>query len=110
MRREIRVAVIGTGFMGKAHALAYRALPNAFPNLPRPWMVAVADVSETDISFHRKYHFAAAHFSFPGELITCYSTIPKPLTRVSAGDDMRSCARSDSLRISLLKDHQQQRR
>ena len=26
MRREIGVAVIGTGFMGKAHALAYRAV------------------------------------------------------------------------------------
>ncbi|RDJ98563.1 Gfo/Idh/MocA family protein [Paraburkholderia lacunae] len=46
MRREIGVAVIGTGFMGKAHALAYRAVPNAFPNSLMPRMVAVADVSE----------------------------------------------------------------
>jgi hypothetical protein len=67
-------------------------------------------IDSTDISFHRKYHFAAGHFSFPGELITCDSTITKPLTRVSAGDDMHSCARSDSLRIHLRKDHQQQRR
>ncbi|MGF6539344.1 Gfo/Idh/MocA family protein [Paraburkholderia youngii] len=46
MRREIGVAVIGTGFMGKAHALAYRAVPNAFPNSLKPRLVAVADVSE----------------------------------------------------------------
>jgi predicted dehydrogenase len=46
MRQEIGVAVIGTGFMGKAHALAYRAVPNAFPNSLKPRLVAVADVSE----------------------------------------------------------------
>jgi predicted dehydrogenase len=32
--------------MGKAHALAYRAMPNAFPNSVKPRLVAVADVSE----------------------------------------------------------------
>ncbi|MEX3954288.1 Gfo/Idh/MocA family protein [Paraburkholderia sp. EG287B] len=46
MRREIGVGVIGTGFMGKAHALAYRAVPNAFPESVRPRLVAVADVNE----------------------------------------------------------------
>ncbi|SAK89312.1 oxidoreductase domain-containing protein [Caballeronia catudaia] len=46
MRREIGVAVIGTGFMGKAHALAYKAVPNAFPDSWKPRLVAVADVSE----------------------------------------------------------------
>ena len=58
MRREIGVAVIGTGFMGKAHALAYRAVPNAFPNSLRPRLVAVADVSEAGAQQ------AAEHFGF----------------------------------------------
>ncbi|SEK07403.1 Gfo/Idh/MocA family protein [Paraburkholderia diazotrophica] len=46
MRQEIGVAVVGTGFMGKAHALAYRAVPNVFPNSLKPRLVAVADVTE----------------------------------------------------------------
>ncbi|NHL68540.1 Gfo/Idh/MocA family oxidoreductase [Burkholderia ambifaria] len=46
MRQEIGVAVIGTGFMGKAHALAYRAVANVFPRSLKPRLVAVADVSE----------------------------------------------------------------
>ncbi|GJH17214.1 Gfo/Idh/MocA family oxidoreductase [Caballeronia novacaledonica] len=58
MRREIGVAVIGTGFMGKAHALAYRAVPNAFPNSLKPRMVAVADVNEAGAQQ------AAEHFGF----------------------------------------------
>lgn len=47
MRREVGVAVIGTGFMGKAHALAYRAVPNVFPESLKPRLVAVADISES---------------------------------------------------------------
>lgn len=47
MKREIGVAVIGTGFMGRAHALAYRAVPNVFPEALRPRLIAVADVTET---------------------------------------------------------------
>ncbi|RKP57764.1 Gfo/Idh/MocA family protein [Pararobbsia silviterrae] len=46
MRREVGVAVIGTGFMGKAHALAYRAVPYAFPDAAQPRLVAVADINE----------------------------------------------------------------
>ena len=42
---EIGVAVLGTGFMGLAHAYAYRAVGAVFPELPRPRMMAVADVS-----------------------------------------------------------------
>jgi predicted dehydrogenase len=41
---RIGIGIIGTGFMGKAHALAYGAAASTFPGLPRPDLVAVADV------------------------------------------------------------------
>lgn len=41
---EIGVGIIGTGFMGRAHALAYRAAAVTFPELRRPVLIAVADV------------------------------------------------------------------
>jgi predicted dehydrogenase len=41
--REIGVGVIGTGFMGKAHAMAYRAVSSHFPDGMRPVLQAVAD-------------------------------------------------------------------
>jgi predicted dehydrogenase len=43
--REIGIGLIGTGFMGKAHAFAYRSALAAFPNIPAPKLVSVADVS-----------------------------------------------------------------
>ncbi len=43
--QELGVGIIGTGFMGKAHAFAYRAAGGAFPEAPRPRLVAVADVN-----------------------------------------------------------------
>ncbi|MDK2661525.1 Gfo/Idh/MocA family protein [Cupriavidus consociatus] len=58
MRRDIGVAVIGTGFMGKAHALAYRVVANAFPDTLQPRLVAVADVSEQEA------HKAQEQFGF----------------------------------------------
>jgi predicted dehydrogenase len=42
--REIGVGLIGTGFMGRAHAFAYRAVPGIFPGSLRPALQAVADV------------------------------------------------------------------
>jgi predicted dehydrogenase len=42
--REIGVGIIGTGFMGKAHAFAYRAVSSIFPESLRPVLQAVADV------------------------------------------------------------------
>lgn len=44
--RDIGVGIIGTGFMGKTHALAYRAVAGVFPEVPRPNLVAVADINE----------------------------------------------------------------
>jgi predicted dehydrogenase len=43
--REIGIGLIGTGFMGRAHALAYRAAASIFPDIPRPMLVTVADVN-----------------------------------------------------------------
>jgi predicted dehydrogenase len=44
--RELGIGLIGTGFMGKAHAIAYRTAPSAFPDIPVPKLVAIADVNE----------------------------------------------------------------
>jgi predicted dehydrogenase len=43
--REIGIGIIGTGFMGKAHAFAYRAAPGIFPDIPRAVLRSVADVN-----------------------------------------------------------------
>ena len=56
--RELGIGLIGTGFMGKAHAIAYRTALSAFPDIPVPRLVAIADVNE-------KAAAAAAHqYSF----------------------------------------------
>ena len=44
--REIGVGVIGTGFMGKAHSFAYRAVAGIFPGGLRPVLQSVADINE----------------------------------------------------------------
>ena len=45
MRREIGIGLIGTGFMGKAHATAYRAAPVIFPDCPRTVLQMVSDIN-----------------------------------------------------------------
>lgn len=45
-RRDIGVGIIGTGFMGKAHAFAYRAVAGIFPLPLNPVMQMVADNNE----------------------------------------------------------------
>lgn len=59
--RNIGVGIIGTGFMGKAHALAYRAVSGLFPDVPRPVLEIVADIDATgaerarrELGFRRK--------------------------------------------------------
>jgi predicted dehydrogenase len=42
--REIGVGIIGTGFMGKAHAIAYRAVSGIFTQRLRPVLQVVADI------------------------------------------------------------------
>jgi predicted dehydrogenase len=41
--RDIGVGIIGTGFMGRAHGLAYRAVSGIFPTALRPVLEIVAD-------------------------------------------------------------------
>ncbi len=41
--RDIGVGIIGTGFMGKAHGLAYRAAAGIFPLKLKPVLEIVAD-------------------------------------------------------------------
>ena len=43
-KREIGVGIIGTGFMGKTHAIAYRAVSGIFPDALRPTLELVADI------------------------------------------------------------------
>jgi predicted dehydrogenase len=43
--KELGIGLIGTGFMGKAHAIAYRTALSAFPDIPAPRLVAIADVN-----------------------------------------------------------------
>ena len=43
--REIGVGIIGTGFMGRAHAMAYRAVAGIFADSLRPVLQTVADVN-----------------------------------------------------------------
>lgn len=45
MKTHLNIGIIGTGFMGKAHALAYRSALAAFPEIPVPVMHTIADVN-----------------------------------------------------------------
>lgn len=45
MAKTLGIGLIGTGFMGKAHAIAYRTALSAFPDIPVPRLVAVADIN-----------------------------------------------------------------
>jgi predicted dehydrogenase len=44
--RELGIGLIGTGFMGKAHAFAYRAALAAFPDIPVPRLEMIADAEQ----------------------------------------------------------------
>src|SRR5690242_4429777 len=56
---EIGVGIIGTGFMGKAHATAYRAVAGIFPRVLRPRLEVVADTVEpAAIDAAAQYGFA----------------------------------------------------
>src|SRR5438128_5749120 len=43
--KTLGIGIIGTGFMGKAHAFAYRAALAAFPGIPVPSLEAIADLN-----------------------------------------------------------------
>jgi predicted dehydrogenase len=56
--KKLGIGIIGTGFMGKAHAFAYRAALAAFPDIPVPVLRAIADVDATSAAK------AAAQYGF----------------------------------------------
>ena len=44
-KKQLNIGIIGTGFMGKAHAFAYRSALAAFPEIPVPVLRMIADVN-----------------------------------------------------------------
>jgi predicted dehydrogenase len=57
--RDIGIGIVGTGFMGKAHAFAYRSALAAFPDIPTPRLVCIADVNaESATKAALQYGFA----------------------------------------------------
>jgi len=44
-KKTLGIGIIGTGFMGKAHAFAYRSALAAFPEIPVPVLRMIADVN-----------------------------------------------------------------
>lgn len=59
--REIGVGIIGTGFMGMSHAMAYRAVAGIFPGSLRPKLEVVADVNAAGAEKAKaQYGFARA--------------------------------------------------
>ncbi len=56
--KPLRVALIGTGFMGKCHALAWNAVAPVFGDVPRPELALLCDVN-ADLAGRR-----AAEFGF----------------------------------------------
>ena len=61
MTRELGIGIIGTGFMGKAHAFAYRAALAAFPDIPVPRLEMIADVNhDLAAKAAHQYGFARA--------------------------------------------------
>ncbi|WP_215750159.1 MULTISPECIES: Gfo/Idh/MocA family protein [unclassified Gluconobacter] len=56
----LRIGLIGTGFMGKAHALAYQAAGNVFDDISRPVLHKIADIDgERARLFQRQFGFAS---------------------------------------------------
>lgn len=56
---QIGIGLIGTGFMGRSHALAYRAVSAAFGDVPVPRLEVLCDVpAEQAEHFGRQFGFA----------------------------------------------------
>ncbi len=50
MKSELGLAMIGSGFMGRLHSLAFTILPSFYPDLPRVRRRIIVDVSEAAAS------------------------------------------------------------
>ena len=59
--KSIGIGLIGSGFMGKCHALAFRAVGAVFPHVPRPRLEVQADktLEKAEVSA-RQFGFARA--------------------------------------------------
>ena len=58
---DIGIGLIGSGFMGKCHALAFRAVEAVFPHVPRPRLAVLADSTlEKAQASARQFGFARA--------------------------------------------------
>ena len=61
MKKSLNIGLIGTGFMGKAHAFAYRSALAAFPDSPVPVMKKIADANlESATKAAHQYGFEKA--------------------------------------------------
>ncbi|MGF1563101.1 MAG: Gfo/Idh/MocA family protein [Geminicoccaceae bacterium] len=59
--QEIGIGLIGTGFMGKSHALAYRAVKAVFGDVPTPKLETLCDVPSAQAErFREQFGFARA--------------------------------------------------
>ena len=58
---KIGVAVVGYGWMGKAHSQGYLRVPHHYPELPQVELVAVAEPeADRQLDAQRRYGFARA--------------------------------------------------
>ncbi|ACB96396.1 Gfo/Idh/MocA family protein [Beijerinckia indica] len=76
--RDIGVGVIGTGFMGKAHAMAYRAVAGIFPGNLTPVLQAVADIDGAAAEA------AARQYGFQRALTNWHDLIADPAVEIVA--------------------------
>ena len=70
--RKLGIGLIGTGFMGKAHAFAYRGALAAFPDIPVPVLKTIADVTEAGAAR------AAAQYGFESSTADWRTLIADP--------------------------------
>ncbi len=75
---EIGIGLIGTGFMGKCHALAFRAVSAVFADVPPPRLELIADVDA------KATERAARAFGFPRWTTDWHSLIADPAVDVVA--------------------------
>ncbi len=75
---EISVGLIGAGYIGHAMALAYRAVPGLFPDLPRPRLAMLADVTADGAAR------AAARYGFEGSTDDWRALIADPAIDIVA--------------------------
>jgi predicted dehydrogenase len=75
--KDLRIGLIGAGFMGKAHATAFRNVPLVFGNEPgRPTLEIIADVDEQAVAKR------AAEFGFPRWTTDWRSVVDDPLVDI----------------------------